>query len=725
MSIDVDAPAKNAYALPEFLPPENENMNEMPWYRGLLHRRWQELLLPVGILGCLFIIFVPLPAPIMDVLLSANIAIAVVVLLTAVFVRTPLEFSVFPSLLLLATLARLSLNIATTRLILSSGASQETAAAGQLIQSFGEFVAGDHLAIGLVIFLIIVIVQFVVITRGATRISEVTARFALDGMPGRQMSIDADLNAGVISNVQAKRQRSELSAHAEFYGAMDGASKFVRGDAVAGILITLINIVGGLIVGLTSNLSLLESASIFTKLTIGDGLASQVPALFTSVAAAMLITRPASESNLPVESVEQLSTRPIALVITGCFLLAMMFTSLPTIPLLILSIACFAAARFASTRPETDETTEDTSAASKAPAELTIEKLLGNEILEMELGLDLIPLADPKLGGKLLPAVTDIRKKLASDLGVILPKIRIRDNLQLPQTEYRILVQGNPVDIGTIFPKLVLAVDGGHASGPLPDAVATETTSSGQAYWIEPSNRDAAARLGYNVASATSVLTSRTAEVANQYASHLLTRDATNQLIEETRKTSPAIIEEVLPNLISLKDLQKLLKQLVSEQVSIRPLGLILETIGDEFAQGTTDHWTLVEKVRERLAPQITARHLQGGHAIKAITVDDEFQNEMLNKMKWHNGKLESSFRPSVIAAFLKSLRQGSDSMKTSQLTPRICVRQEIRPMISSLASDHEIDVIVLGSREIVGTYVESIGEISIDAIQSNDSVAA
>ncbi|MEM9410874.1 MAG: flagellar biosynthesis protein FlhA, partial [Planctomycetota bacterium] len=285
-------------------------------------KTWPELLVPTAIIACLVIIFVPLPPGIMDLLLATNICVAVLILLTTLYIRQPLEFSVFPSLLLITTLGRLALNIATTRLILTNGAHDFESSAGQLIQAFGAFVAGDHIAVGLVIFSIIVIIQFVVITKGATRISEVTARFALDGLPGRQMSIDADLNAGVIDSETAGEKREELAKNADFYGAMDGASKFVRGDAIAGILITVINIAGGLIIGLTSNMSLVDAASVFTKLTIGDGLASQLPALFTSVAAAMLVTRPATESNLPRDTFNQLSARPIVLSITAIFLMA-------------------------------------------------------------------------------------------------------------------------------------------------------------------------------------------------------------------------------------------------------------------------------------------------------------------------------------------------------------------------------------------------------------------
>ena len=701
-------------------------MQETSWNLAQLQNRWKELLLPVAVIACLFIIFVPLPAAAMDMLLATNIAVAVVILLTTLFVRTPLEFSVFPSLILITTVGRLSLNIATTRLILSNGATDQELAAGQLIQSFGQFVAGDHIAIGLVIFAIIVIIQFVVITRGATRISEVTARFALDGMPGRQMSIDADLNAGVIDAAQARELRQRLSASADFYGAMDGASKFVRGDAVAGILITFVNIIGGLIVGITANMSLPEAGSVFTKLTIGDGLSSQLPALFTSIAAAMLVTRPAADSNLPKDSFVQLTGKPAVLVITAVFLVAMLFTSLPKIPLLLLAVACLLGARLLKSEPTVKYGSAESNHSKTPPkSELTIDRLLGNEILEMELGIDLIPLADPKHGGTLLPAVTKIRKSLASDLGVILPKIRIKDNLQLPQKEYRILVQGNPIDIGTIFPDLLLATDIGHSSGPIQGAVATETTTEGQAFWIPPENRADAERLGYKIANASTVLLNRLSEIANQNAADLLTRDATNELIEETRKSSPAIVNELLPELIDLKQLQRILKQLVSENVSIRPLGLILETIGDAHSQGKHDHWGLIERIRQTLAPQITSRHLNGSHAIKALTIAEDLQTEIASKFRVEDERIQNTFSREALKELTTSLSQAAESMRANQLLPVLCVRQDIRPAVSSLVRNHEIDLTVLGSREIVGTYVESIGEITTEQFRPDSAAAA
>lgn len=677
-----------------------------------------ELLLPLGVIGCLMVIFVPLPTGVMDMLLAANIAVAIIMLLTTMFVRTPIEFSVFPSLLLVTTFARLSLNIATTRLILTEGAIQGESAAGSVIQSFGSFVAGDQIAVGLVIFAIIVIIQFVVITKGATRISEVAARFALDGMPGRQMSIDADLNAGIIDSETARQLREDININADFFGAMDGASKFVRGDAIAGILITAVNIVVGLIVGVMSGMSITEAANIFTMLTIGDGLVSQIPALLISLAAAMLMTRGTNKSNLPRESVDQVFAQPIVLVITAAFLAAMVFTELPKLPLLMLAVSCGGIAWVAFQRPpENDQQLSKLNQANK-PADVTIERLLGNDILEMELGIELIRLADPKQGGELLPAVTAIRKQLASQLGVILPKIRIRDNLTLNATEYRILVHGNPVEIGTVFPEYLIATDAGAASAPIVGAVATETTENGQAFWIKPENRVLAEDNGYVVSTATEALSTRLSDLGFKYAPELLTRDATNQLIEETRKTSPAIIEELVPEVMSLKDVQHVLKQLVAEGISIRPMGLILETLCDSVSKKESlGIWQLVEAARRRLAPQITARVLGADHLIRAFAIEDDLHDIIARHCKVSTDEPALEIGNEMSQSLETALRSGAENLRGRGLRPVLFVDQLIRPMMAKFVQDHDISLFVVGSKEVIGASVETVGEISADQV--------
>ena len=683
--------------------------------------RWSELLLPIGIVACLLVIFVPLPPGVMDVLLAGNISLAVIILLTTLYVRQPIELSVFPSLLLVTTLFRLALNVGTTRLILTGGANQGEQAAGQVIQSFGEFVAGDQIAIGLVIFAIIVIIQFVVITKGATRISEVAARFALDGMPGRQMAIDADLNAGNIDNETACKRREEIGSNADFYGAMDGASKFVRGDAIAGILITLVNIVGGLVVGLMAGMTVSEAASVFTKLTIGDGLASQLPALLISLAAAMLVTRGTRRTNLPQESLQQVFSKPAVLAITAGFLVVMVFTELPKIPLLVMAAGCLIGARLLFQKQREDKTRKaDKPTASN---ELTMSKLLGNDVLEMELGIELIRLADPNQGGDLLPQVTAVRKELAQKLGVILPKIRIRDNLQLPQQQYRILVQGNPVDIGTIYPDFLFALDQGNASAPIIGAIATETTEAGQGFWVDPAAMEAAQGSGYRVLRPTAALVERLSGIAFQQAPRLLTRDAVNELLDETRKSTPAIVEELVPNLLTVPDIQRVLRQLVAERVSIRPMGLILEAMADCVQHSKRTH-DLIEAVRKRIGAQITASLLGKNEFVAAFTISEDLQQKIREGQVFQDDDLRLELPNGTLEAMAEALRRGSDTMAAQNLDPVIIVSQDIRAAVRKIATAVELDPYVLGREEVPPGVIEIMGEISSEQLVTGSNAA-
>lgn len=688
-------------------------------------KRIPDLLLPVGIIACLMVIFVPLPAGLMDVLLAANISIAVVILLTTVYVKTPLELSVFPSLLLGTTLARLALNVGTTRLILTRGAIDHESAAGGVIQGFSQFVTGDSLAVGLVIFAIIVVIQFVVITKGATRISEVAARFALDGLPGRQMAIDADLNAGLIDAQQARQLREDTMANADFYGAMDGASKFVRGDAIAGILITVINIAGGLAIGLSSSMSIGQATETFTKLTIGDGLASQLPALLISLAAGLLVTRSARKTDLPRESMNQMFAKPIVLVITAAFLGLMVLTELPKIPLLIIAAACLIGAYLIFQDQQAQKNAAKTSrpVAKPQPTEVTIDKLLSNDILEMELGVGLIPLADARQGGNLLGLITQVRKNLAAEMGVILPKIRIRDNLKLPPNQFRIHIQGNLVQRGEIFPNCCLAIDSGRAVGPLGDGVvkgiADEQLTNSPAFWIQTHARESAQSAGYDVIPAADALAEQLKSTAVENAAYLLTRDATKQLIDEVGKHSPAVIEELIPNLMSLANIQQVLKTLVSEGISIRPLNLILETLGDH-AGTTTNRWDLTEKVRVQLGRHITSSLSNDqGDPIPVFTISQDLQDRIACAWEREKDEIRIGLPRSIVESLAFAIQDAAKQMIASGVRPIALVDQSIRPVIAELAFDQAHEMIVLGSREVEGAKLEIVGEITSEQINS------
>ncbi len=696
-----------------------------------LTKRLPELLLPIGIIACLLVIFVPLPPGLMDILLAANISVAVMILLTTIYVKSPLELSVFPSLLLGTTLARLALNVGTTRLILTRGAIDHENAAGGVIQSFSQFVTGDNLAVGLVIFSIIIVIQFVVITKGATRISEVAARFALDGLPGRQMAIDADLNAGLIDSHQAQKQRAATVAHADFYGAMDGASKFVRGDAIAGILITIINIAGGLAIGLSQSMSIGSATETFTKLTIGDGLASQLPALLIAMAAGLLVTRSTTATDLPRESVNQVFSRPIVLVITSIFLGLMILTDLPKIPLLIIATGCLVGAFLLfrhSATSQAQAVKEESSPAKPQPTDVTIDKLLNNDILEMELGVGLIRLADSRQGGNLLATITQVRKDFAAEMGLILPKIRIRDNLNLAPNQFRILIQGNSVEQGEIEPGCCLAIDYGKAIGPLGDGMvkglADENLTTAPAFWVQMEAWQSAKRAGYDVLSATDVLANQLKTTARKNASQLLTRDATRQLVDEIRKTSPAVVDELIPNALSLAQVQQVLKNLVSCGISIRPLSLILETLGDHASQ-TKNRWELTEKVRIRLA-----RHISSGLAgdstnrIAVFLISQELQDRIANAWERDRDEIRLGLPRAMVGSLAVAIQDAAKQMVASGLPPIALVDQPIRPVIAELAFDHAADLFVVGSREIEGVELEVVGEITADQLKPAASAA-
>ena len=677
--------------------------------------RLRDLILPVGIIASVLVILVPLPAELMDVLLSANISVAVIVLLTTIYVRTPLEFSIFPSLLLATTLGRLVLNVATTRLILTHADKYGLMAAGGVVKSFGEFVAGDRIAVGIVIFIIIVVIQFVVITKGATRISEVAARFALDGMPGRQMAIDADLNAGVIDEREAQRRRSEITQQADFFGAMDGASKFVRGDAIAGIFITLINIVGGLVIGLQSGMSLSEAANIYTKLTIGDGLVSQVPAFLISLAAGLLVTRSSSEINLPRQFLTQLFSRPQALAVTAGFLAMLMFTSLPTVPLLTIGVGCAGLALTLTRKEKQAEAVADakaSDAAKKAPEE-RVEDFLIVDPMEVEIGVGLIRLADPKRGGDLLERIQRVRQNVAADMGLIMPKVRIRDNLRLDQNQYRIKIADIPVADGGVYPSMLLAMESGTSSGRV-NGIATKDPAFGTpAQWIEVGTRDQAEMLGYTVVEPVSVLATHLTEVVRKHADEILTRDATKHLIDELKKSSPAVVDELIPGLMKLAEVQQILQMLLREQVPIRQLGPILETLG-EYASRTKDPALLTEYVRHRLARSICSRYRDKQNRLFVVTLDPALEDRIRAGIEHNERGMFIRMSPQAVDVTAKLIAKEVEKLTMAGHPPVALVSPQIRAGLKQMTASQLPRLVVLSYNEITrDTQIESVALVS------------
>ena len=683
--------------------------------------RLQDLILPVGIVATVLVIVVPLPAQLMDVLLSANITIAIIMLLTTIYVRTPLEFSIFPSLLLAATLLRLVLNVATTRLILTRAGTEGLMAAGGVVRTFGEFVTGggtgtDKIVVGLIIFAIIVVIQFVVITKGATRISEVAARFALDGMPGRQMAIDADLNAGIIDEREAQRRRAEITQQADFFGAMDGASKFVRGDAIAGIVITLINIIGGLLIGMLEfGMSLRQATSVFTTLTIGDGLVSQVPAFLISLAAGLLVTRSSTETNLPGEFLRQLFSRPQALAVTGGFLGILVFTSLPRIPLLLLGASCLGAALTMKRRKDRVEAQAAAQRRAEAakPAEERVEDYLTVDPMEIELGVGLIRLADPKRGGDLLERIQRVRQKVAADIGIILPKVRIRDNMRLEQNQYRIKIADVPVADGVVYPHLLLAIGGGSAAGKVPGIEVREPTLGAPAVWIDPANRDQAELLGYTVVEPGAVLATHLSETVRKHADELLTRDAAKHLIDELKQHSPTVVSELIPGVMKIAEVQQILQMLLREGVPIRQLGAILETLGD-YAPRTKDPTLLTEYVRHRLARTICARYRDKDNTIRVVTLDPALEDRIRANVDHTDHGLFIRLSPQMVERICRAIGQEVQKLIAENRPPIVLAGPQIRPALKQLTLSHLPQLVVLSYNEITrDTRVESVSLVT------------
>ena len=679
--------------------------------------RGADLILPLGFITSVLVIMVPLPPALLDVLLAINISVAVIMLLTTIYVRTPLEFSIFPSLLLATTLGRLVLNVATTRLILTRAQTHGLLAAGEVVRTFGEFVAGDRVVVGLIIFTIIVVIQFVVITKGATRISEVAARFALDGMPGRQMAIDADLNAGMIDEREAQRRRLDISRQADFFGAMDGASKFVRGDAIAGIVITLVNIVGGLFIGvIESGMSISAAAEIFTKLTIGDGLVSQVPAFLISLAAGLLVTRSSNDSSLPAEFMSQLFSRPQALAVTAGFLLMLVFTSLPKAPLITIGGCCGGMAVMLSRKQKQGKVTaqaKEKADSQKKPAEERIEDYLSVDPMEIEIGVGLIRLADPKRGGDLLERVQRVRQNVAAEIGIIMPKVRIRDNMRLDQNSYRLKVSDVPVTEGVVYPAMLLAMDSGVTTGKIKGLQTKEPAFGTAAVWIEPAQRDQAEMLGYTVVEPVSVLATHLTETVRKHADEILSRDATKHLVDELKQTSPAVVDELIPSQLKLAEVQQILQMLLREQVPIRQLAPILETLGD-YASRTRDPLLLTEYVRHRLARSICSRYRDANNRLYVVTFDPGLEDKIRAGFEHNDRGLFIRSSPTTIELICRLISKELDKLIRANHPPIVLVSPQIRAALKQMTSSHLPQLVVLSYNEITrDTQIESLGLVA------------
>ncbi len=686
--------------------------------------RHRSLIFPLAAGALIFVVLIPLPVFLLDFLLVANILFSTIVLMTVMYLRGPLEFSSFPSLLLALTLFRLVLNIATTRLILANGA-EGTSAAGHVVETFGMFVAGNSLAIGIIIFVIIMVIQFVVITKGATRIAEVAARFTLDGMPGKQMAIDADLNAGLIDEAEARRRRTEVTREADFFGAMDGASKFVRGDAIAAVVITFVNIVGGLYVGMVEhNLGVWRSLEVYTMLTIGDGLASQIPALVLSIGAGMLVTRSTGQTNMGEEVIGQLLAKPIALYMAAGFLCVLLVTPLPKIPLSTLAggavlIGYFLSRSQVTAAAAAAKAAEHTKAQKPPPP---IESQLTVDPLELNVGLGLLKLVDRARGGDMLDRVAGLRKQLAHELGLVVPPVRIRDNAQLEPNQYTILLRGEEVARGEAFPDHWLAIDSGLGEGGLGGVETREPAFGLRAVWITTDEREHAERLHYTVVEATGVLATHLTEVIKRNAAELLTRGDVQKLLNALKERNAALVEEVVPNVLKPGEVQRVLQNLLRERVPIRDLEAILEALGD-WAPKTKDAEILTEYARNALARTICGQYKDSAGVIHAVTFDPPTEDYIqANVQRLESGSLLSipPDRQADLALRVKRQIEAATPAAGGATIAVICsppVRSWVRRMIEPVAPLTP----VLGLNEMVrGVEVQAHGVIGVEFPREN-----
>jgi len=661
--------------------------------------RYGDILLASLVLGVLLIMIVPVPPMIMDLMLATNITLGILILLTSIYILKPMNFSVFPSLLLLSTLFRLSLNVATTRMILLHG-SEGPSAAGHVIQGFGHFVVGGNTVVGLIIFLILVLINFIVITKGSTRIAEVAARFTLDAMPGKQMAIDADLNAGLIDDATARRRRESTSREADFYGSMDGASKFVRGDAVAGLIITAINIFGGFIIGtMQQGMPMSEAMETYSLLTVGDGLVAQIPALLISTAAGIIITRAGGENTLTAELSAQFTQNPRVYMV-GCGALALMslIPGLPFIPFILIATGLGVTAWSLAGAEEIEPAAPAPTGIKKEASEKQLmSELLAVDPICLEVGYGLIDLVESAADGNLLDRIQMVRKQVAGEVGFILPPVHIKDNLQLGVGEYHLQVRGAEVARGDIRPRQLMALDGQN-NGPGLEGEETQEPAFGlPALWIDQDKRQQAELSGYTVVDPTTVIVTHITEILRRFSFEMLDRVQVQSLLDSLSERHPKVVEDIIPGSVSIGTLQNVLQRLLAEWVPIRDLILILETLADH-----PDHVReipyLVERVRERLGRSIVQPLLDQQGELQVFTFDPVVENEMTERIRNYP---ESSL-PMEINAWQRLLSAISRAISQENIDmPIILTMPILRASLARTLSANMVRITVLSVAEI------------------------
>lgn len=669
--------------------------------------KFSDLIAAIFVVGIVLIIIIPVPSILLDFLLILNISLSIIILLTTMYVKDAMDFSVFPSILLITTLMRLSLNISSTRLILTSGF------AGNVIHAFGSFVIGNNPIVGFIVFIIIAIVQFIVITKGAERVSEVSARFTLDAMPGKQMSIDADLNAGIINDKEAKERRKKIQEEAKFFGSMDGASKFVKGDAIVGIIIMIINIIAGLIIGMTiKGMDINQAINTYTILTVGDGLVSQIPALLISTATGIIVTRTASESNMGNDVIMQLIKEPRVLQMTGILLMLMAFVPmLPAIPLLIIG-SLFTYLGFSNRKKNlaNDEVKKDD---LKELEEIRDPKraydLLQVDPIELEFGYELIPIASSEL----LDRIVMIRRQIALDLGLVVPMVRLRDNIQLKPNEYIIKIRGNEVGKGDVYVNKYLCMQVGEINSDIKGISTREPAFGLPALWIDDSEKQKAEMLGCTVVDVPSVISTHLTNIIRRHSDELLGRQEVKELLDNIKLSNPALVEEIVPKLLSIGDIEKVLCNLLREEISIRDMVTILETLAD-YAPTTKDTDVLTEYVRQSLKRAITNKYAKDGK-LQVITLDPEVERSIQNAINQTEHGSYLALPPDSMQKILKAVHNIIKKITIKGEQPIILTAPIIRFYLRKLIEQISKDIVVLSYNELLpNVEVFSVGTVKL-----------
>ena len=678
-----------------------------------------DLFIAFGMLVVLSVMIIPLPPVILDMSLTLSLAISLLVLLVSIYAKRVLDFTSFPSLLLMTTLFRLSLNVATTRLILTHG-HEGTNAAGSVIHAFGDFVVGNNYVIGFIVFLILNVINFIVITKGSGRVAEVAARFTLDAMPGKQMAIDADLNAGLINEQEARRRRKEIEQEADFYGSMDGASKFVRGDAIAGIIIMLINIIGGLLIGIIQkNLDIATAAKYYTMLTIGDGLMAQIPALIISTAAGIIVTRSTGdESDMGKQVTGQIFANSRAVYITGGVLgLLGLVPGLPTVPFFaiggLIAAVAWVVDRFKKETEENKRKADE--AAAAGPKKENIEGMLPLDMVELEVGYGLISIVESEKSGDLLERIASIRKQFALDLGIVVPSIHIRDNLQLGAGEYRVMIKGNRVAGGVLRPEALLAMDPGNVSERIDGTPTKEPAFGLDALWISPSRKEQAELAGYTVVDLPTVMATHLTEIVRTHAHELLGRQEAANLVENFKKTHPKVVEELIPDQLSLGSVVRVLQNLLKEQVSIRDLLTIFETLADE-APRNKDIDVLTEAVRKSLARGITAKYSGETAQIPVLTLHPHVEELLANSLLQTEQGVQLVMDPQTASQLITQIANSVEHHPEIAGQPILLTSPTSRRHLFKLVSRFIPQLIVLSHNELTSdARVQSVDTVELN----------